>query len=265
LTSYQPPPPTGQPPLPPPYGTPARQPYGAPAPQPYGAPAGQPYGAPAPPPATPDTRQAVNAPAVAWLVPAAALLGLIGAFTPWFKAKATLSARGQSLHHTFDPLYSFKDGKIGLLGPILLVVLAVGVVGMLLGRAPSRFGSGSANPVASAGKATIIVGAISLVCTVIAWFLVTTQYRFKDEGKTYSWNEYIKLAKSVGAKLELQRGPQLGYFLTIVAGILAIIAGVLMVLAARGDSSATRPSGYQGPAGPQGPPGPPQMPPPPPQ
>lgn len=222
MTSYPPPPPTGQP--------------GGPPPQ---------YGPPVPPPAAPDTSRAVSVPVVAWLVPVAALLAVVGAVTPWFKAKATASAAGQSIHHTFDGLYSFKDGKIGLLAPVLLVIIAIGVVGLLIGRSPARFGRNSANPVASAGKAAIVAGALSLVCVIIAWFLVKTQYKFKDNGKSYSWDDYIKLAKDSGVKLELSRGPQIGYFLTIAAGLVAIIAGVLMVLAARTGAAGGEPTGYQ--------------------
>jgi len=212
-----------------------------------GTPAPAPYGAPAPPPAAPDTSQAVKAPAVAWLVPIAALFALIGMFVPWFKAKATLTGGGQTTHHTFDGLYSFKDGKLGLLAPILLVILAIGVVGLLVGKAPARFSRGGGHPVASAGKASLIVGAVSLVCVVIAWFLVKSQYKFKDGGISYSWDNYIKAAKDAGFKLELSRGPQVGYFLTIAAAVLAIVAGVLMILAARRASGAGAPSAYPPP------------------
>lgn len=198
---------------------------------------------------------AVKAPQVAWLIPLAALLAVIGAFTPWFKAKGTASAAGQTIHHTFDGLYSFKDGKIGLLAPILLVILAIGVVGLLLGRAPARFSRGSTHPVSYAGKVAIVAGVITLVCTIVAWFLVKTQYKFNEAGHKYSWDDYIKAAKAAGVKLELSRGPQIGYFLTIAAGVVAIIGGLLMVLSARGSAAPTSSHGYrQG-----GPPGSPQQ------
>ena len=114
MTSY--PPPTGQTP-PPEFGAAPQQPYGAPAPppqQPYGAPVPpqQAYGAPAPPPYVPVETQAVKAPVVAWLVPIAALLAVIGVFTPWFKAKATASANGETAHHTFDGLYPEGECRV---------------------------------------------------------------------------------------------------------------------------------------------------------
>jgi len=272
MTSYPPPPPGANPPppsrapgpqpsgalAPPSYGAPAQQPYGAspqqpygaPAQQPYGAPAQQPYGAPAPPPAVPVATHAVNAPVVAWLVPLAALLAVIGAFTPWFRPKATVSGRSES---TTNALYSFEDGRIGLLAPILLVVLAIGVVGLLVGRTPARFSKGGAHPVASAGKAAVIVGAVSLACAVVGWFLVKSQYKFPGpNGKDLGWDDFIKAAKALGVNVELSRGPQIGYFLTIAAAILAIVAGVLMILAARGSTTSTSPSGYPPAGAPQG-------------
>jgi hypothetical protein len=218
-----------------------------PPPPPSGAPAPPPYGAPAPPSSgaypSPNPGPAAAVAPVAWLVPVAAVLALIGAFTPWFKAKATASAHGQSIHHSFDGLYSFRDGKIGLLAPILLVAVAVGVVGLLLGRTPARFSGGGAHPVASAGKATVVVGVASLISTIVAWFFVKSQYTFKEGGRDYSWDDYIKLAKAAGVKLELSRGPQVGYFLTIAAGVVAVVGGVLMILAVRG--AAAVPSGHQ--------------------
>ncbi len=235
MTSY-PPPPGENPPRPP----------GAGGPQPYGAPAQQPYGAPAPPPAAPVQTQAVKVPIVAWLVPLAALLAVIGVFTPWFRPKATVSGRSES---STNALYSFEDGKIGLLAPILLLVLAIGVVGLLVGRAPARFSKGSAHPVASAGKGAVIVGAVSLVGAVIAWFLVKSQYKFPGpNGRDLSWDNFIRAAKALGVNVELSRGPQIGYFLTIAAAVLAIVAGVLMIIAARGSTTSVSHPGYQ-PAG----------------
>lgn len=245
MTSFPPPPPGQNPPAPAgqhaasPFGAP-QQHYGAPAPQAYGAPPQQPYGAPAPPPVVPVQTESVKAPAAAWLVPLAALLALIGVFTPWFKAKANAVIDGKKTSEAADALYSWKDGKIGLLAPILLIIIAIGVVGLLTGRTPARFKRGDAHPVATAGKASLIGGGVTLVCVVIAWFLVKSQYKFPGpNGKDISWDDFIKLAKDNGVKLELSRGPQIGYFLTIVAGILTIVAGILMILAARGSSSST--------------------------
>jgi hypothetical protein len=197
------------------------------------------------PPTVPADTQPAKAPIVSWLVPLAALLAVIGVFTPWFRPKATAGGHSES---TTNALYSFEDGKIGLLAPILLVALAIGVVGLLVGKTPARFSKGSAHPVASAGKAALIVGAVSLVCAVIGWFLVKSQYKFPGpNGTNLSWDDFIKAAKDAGINIELSRGPQIGYFLTIAAALLAIVAGVLMILAARTASAPSAPSG-NGPA-----------------
>ena len=193
--------------------------------------------------------QEAKAPVVAWLVPLAALLSLVGAFTPWFRPKATVSGHSES---TTNALYSWEDGRIGLLAPILLVVLAVGVVGLLRGKAPARFSRGSAHPVATAGKLAILFGGISLVCAALAWFFVKSQYKFPGpNGRDLSWDDFIKAAKQLGVDVKLSRGPEIGYFLTIVAAVLAIVGGVLMILAARNATTAStgQPSTGYPPAG----------------
>jgi hypothetical protein len=177
------------------------------------------------PPPPPVTQTApVQAPPVAWLIPLAALLAVIGAFTPWFRPEAS---RGGQTVHAKDALYSWKDGKIGLVAPIILVILAISVIGLLQGKARGRFASGP-DPVRSVAKYCIGAGVVSLVCLLIAWFLVTSQYKFGD-GR--SWDQYEKALRDVGATLS--RGPQIGYWLTLVAGVLAIVGGVLTLLAAK--------------------------------
>ena len=220
MTSYPPPgqtPPPGQyppPPPPPPAFAPQQ------GPQQYGHPADPPRVSPPPPPVT--QTAPVQAPPVAWLVPLAALLAVIGAFTPWFRPHGEAGGASKD----FDNLYSWKDGKIGLVAPIILVILAISVIGLLQGKARGRFASGP-DPVRSVAKYCIGAGVVSLVCLLIAWFLVTSQYKFQVPGRTYSWDDFEKLG------VTLSRGPQIGYWLTLVAGVLAIVGGVLMLLAAK--------------------------------
>ncbi|MBN9621056.1 MAG: hypothetical protein J0H43_15205, partial [Actinobacteria bacterium] len=188
-----------------------------------------PPAAPTPPPVSPYAVEQLEAktPVVAWLVPFAALLAVIGAFLPWFKPEAKAGADSQ----TFDGLYSWKDGKIGLLAPILLVALAIGIIGLLNGRTPSRFAKGSSHPVVSAARATIIAGVVSAVCVVVAWFMVESQYKFvAPDGTNYSWNGFLSALKDHGVNATLSRGPQAGYFLTAAAAVIAIVAGVLMLV-----------------------------------
>lgn len=222
-------------------------------PTPGGVPA---PGSPVPPPPAStyltkqQLKQQLKPPAYAWLVPLAGVVGLLGAFTPWFRPKGTISYRGQTVTQSAkDSVHAWDDGKIGLLGPILLVVIGVGVLMLILGR-QSRFARGSAHPFSSAGKAAIVAGVVAVVCAVIAWFVVTSQYRFTDGGKSYGWDGYINLAKASGVDLELSRGPQAGLWFTVAGGVIAIVGGVLLLLAGR--AAAASPSPVPPPAQPYG-------------
>jgi hypothetical protein len=210
---------------PPPGSTPQAGPQGAP----FGPP-----GSPVPPP-PPGTVPVAKAPPVAWLIPLAALLSVIGLFTPWFTPHADKG--GQTVK--FDSLYSFKDGKIGLVAPIALVVLAITVIGLLRGRVRGRL-AGSSDPVHSTGKYSIGVGVVALVCLVIAWFLVTTQYKFTLAGTEYSWSDFESKLKAAGATLS--RGPGIGFWLTLAGGILAVIAGIVLLVQAKSTAPAPPPA-----------------------
>jgi hypothetical protein len=246
MTSAPPPPdlpPPGSLPPPPPPGS---VPQAGPPAAPFGPP-----GSPIPPP-PPGTMPVAKAPPIAWLIPLAALLSVIGVFTPWFTPHGQIGRYSQN----FDSLYSFKDGKIGLIAPIALVVLAVTVIGLLRGKVRGRL-AGSADPVRSAGKYAIGVGIVALVCLVIAWFLVTTQYKFTLAGTEYSWNDFEAKVKQAGGTLS--RGPGIGFWLTLVGGLLAVIAGVVMLMQAKATAPpppqlpppGAFPGGYPPAAGPQ--------------
>lgn len=162
-------------------------------------------------------------PPAAWLVPAAAALAVVGTVFPWFRPHVRVGSASRD----YDGLYSVRDGKIGLLAPIVLVVVAVMVVGLLRGRARGRL-AGSVDPVRTVAKYAIGAGAASLVCVLIAWFLVSSQYRFTDSaGATISWDGYAARLASVGGSLS--RGPQPGYWLTVAAAALAVVGGALML------------------------------------
>lgn len=229
--SYQPSPyqPPSQPPpgsMPPPAGA-------VPQPGPQGAPFARPAASVPPPP--PGTVPVAKAPPVAWLIPLAALLAVIGVFTPWFKPHGEVGKYSQD----FDALYSVKDGKIGLLAPIALVVLAISVVGLLRGKVRGRL-AGSADPVRSAAKYAIGVGVGSLICLVIAWVMVTSQYKFTLNGTEYSWSDFESKVKAAGGTLS--RGPQFGYWLTLAGALLAVIAGIVMLVQAKSAAPAGTPT-----------------------
>lgn len=233
---------------------PPTDPASGPNPQPapaWNPPPSQPAGNWAPPPANASPYQAppqdaVKTPPVAWLIPLAALLAVIGAVTPWFAPEGSYQGH---LIVQGDNLYSWKDGKIGLLPPILLVILAIGVTGLLLGRSPARFNKGSHGPVTSAARSALVMGAISVVAVVVAWFLVTTQYHFSGPGgSSYSWDDVT--SKGV----DMSRSPQIGYFLTLAAAILALVAGALMLATKKATEPAAETPTYAPPPVNYGPP-----------
>jgi hypothetical protein len=246
MTAYPPPPdqPTGgpYPPPPPPPGFPPQQ--GGPWPAQPAYP-GQPGQSPVPPP-PPGTAPVAKAPPVTWLLPLASLLAVIGAVTPWFRPHGEAGGTSKD----FDNLYSFKDGKIGLVAPIVLIVIAVMAFGLLRGKVSGRLSSAS-DPVRAVAKYAIIAGVVSAVCLLIAWFLVTTQYKFELDGSELSWNDFESKLKAVGGSLS--RGPQIGYWLTAAAALVAIVGGVLMMLTTRSD----RPEPQLAPTSLQKPPPPP--------
>ena len=158
------------------------------------------------------------------------MLAVIGAVTPWFRPHGEAGGTSKD----FDNLYSFKDGKIGLIAPIVLIIIAVMALGLLRGKVSGRLSSAS-DPVRAVAKYAIIAGVVSAVCLLIAWFLVTTQYKFELGGTELSWSDFESKLKAVGGSLS--RGPQIGYWLTAAAAIVAIVGGVLMMLQTRSDQS----------------------------
>jgi len=230
--AYPLPPPPGAFPPPPAYPSPSgyQQPgYPAaaypPAPvgQPYAPPPGQPpvHGTPyppVPPPGTPGAVGRIVVPPVAWLVPLAGVLAAIGAFTPWFDPVGSVPGRGSA--RAEDSIYVWDDGKLGLIGPILVVLVAVGVAGLLLGKVPSRFTSNNRHPVENAARAAAIAGVVALAAAGISWVLVPHQYSGWDSLKT-------NIEAQGGT---LGRGPEIGFFLTIAGGVVALVGGALMLL-----------------------------------
>lgn len=174
----------------------------------------------APPPPQLTKTPAERPPAVAWLIPAAAVLAVVGVFTPWFSPTGTY--HGHLVLRAESALYSWKDGKIGLLAPILLVIAGLGVAGLMRGKVVSRFERGAHGPVAAAARNSMIVGVVSLVAAGIAWFLVPNQFDNIPSDAGGSWDGAAQMG------IDMSRGPQVGYWLTIVAALLSIVGGALM-------------------------------------
>lgn len=231
---------------PPPYQPPPGPPVGGPPPM-GGRPgypppmAGRP-GYPPPPPMGAFEQPVGRVPIVAALIPVAAVLAVIGAFTPWFHSSFVLD--GQP-HELVRALYSWRDGKIGLVAPIGLVVASIGVLRLATGKV-ARFSRLGTNPVVAAARGSLIVGSIALVCCVIAWFLVPSNYYFDTRLGRLSSSKLISDAQANGHSASLDRGPQIGYYLTIAAAVIAIVAGVLMLVMR--DKTAQAPATFGAPA-----------------
>jgi hypothetical protein len=69
----------------------------------------------------------------------------------------------------------------------------------------------------------MIAGAVGLVVSGGAWILVPHQYK--------QWDEIQSEVRSIGGTLS--RGPQIGFFLTVAAAILALVGGAVLIAAHR--------------------------------
>jgi hypothetical protein len=210
-----PPPAAGQPfaPQPPAAG----QPY---APQPY---APQSFNAPTAPNQYVAESRPVTVPTLGALIPLAALLALVGAVTPWFAPVGTVNdVRVLQAEHA---LYSWKDGRLGLIAPIALTILGIGVIALMRGRTSGRFRR-SDSPLSSAGNRALWVSLISAGGLGASWEFVTHQYRPPvDNGGSWDGAQQMGIAMS--------RNPQVGFYLTAAAVVLALVGGIALKSAGR--------------------------------
>jgi hypothetical protein len=170
----------------------------------------------------------VFVPAIAWAVPGAAALAVLGAFLPWFQPRGTLA--GQT--RTFDALYSVKD-KVGLVVPVVLVLASISVVGLLLGKPRGRLAA-HPQPAHLVALYSVAAGVAGLIALVVAFAMVPSLYGFVVAGRTLSWTQY----EHVG--VHLTRGADLGFWLTGAAAVLALAAGVAMLVLIRRDRPSDR-------------------------
>jgi hypothetical protein len=173
-----------------------------------------------PPPPQPLSAEAqrVAPPLFLWGLPVASALALIGAVLPWFKP--TFDGR------TFPDesvVHSWNTGKIGLIGPVLLLVLGVLTVLLLLGRTPSRLTRSGRHPLQSLARNAAVAGVITLGTMAAAWVLVPQNFG--------DWNEAEAAAKSAG--IALGRGPLPGFWLVVVAGVLGLLFGAVLFFQTR--------------------------------
>jgi hypothetical protein len=160
-------------------------------------------------------------PLTARFLPFGALLGVIGAVLPWFHpSEATGTLVASSMH-------SWQDGKLGVIGPILMLV--VGLMSLGSTRRPRPTGT-----TRMLGRAAIVAGGLTGIGLAIAWALVPHQY---SEGR--SWDSYVQ------AGYRLTRGPQSGFYLTALAAVIFVLVGAALLVRSRPGSGPPEPASIE--------------------
>ena len=158
--------------------------------------------------------------ALAWLPATFAVVALVGAALPWFAPTGT----GRGARLDIPEAYCWQAGRIGFLAPLVLVVVALLVVGPRLGwfakNQPARRLRRDGLLLAGAGLAAGIVLALT-------WVLLPKSYTFSG----LTWDALV------GIGLDLRRGPQPGYFLTVAAAADAVVCGIVYLFAGRREAS----------------------------
>ena len=169
-------------------------------------------------------------PVYAWVLPVAGLAGLVGVFLPWFHGYAT--SPGHHTVHFHGSISSWDDGRIGLLPGLLLAAMGFASAILLTRPAKRRHDAIDTGPVAKAAKQAAIAGGVSLACLFFAYLLVPHEYRVNGE----SWAAALADVRSqAGPGVQFHRGPELGFWLTLVSGVIALVVGIVLMLRLRED------------------------------
>jgi hypothetical protein len=153
---------------------------------------------------------------IAWLLAVPAVLAALGAVLPWFAPSGT---RNGVRAVDIPEAYCVQAGHVGFLAPLLLIVAGVALLGPRLRRTdpPVR-------PLETDGWIMLGSGVAAVILLVVTWYLLPSSYTFTGG---LSWDALER------AGFELRRGPQVGYFVTIAAALLAIGCGATLVLVGR--------------------------------
>jgi hypothetical protein len=195
--AYPPPPPGSYPPAPgasyPPPGAGYRQPW-TPArpPQPVGPP--------------------VKPPPFVLVTLIASALALVGAVAPWFHPVIGANPITGS-----DEIRVWDDGRLGLIGPLLLVL--VGIFWLSLFLRPKS----DPSVARKYATLTLVAGIVGLVSVAILWALVPHNYT--------DWDAAKDAAQARG--LSLGRGPKLGFWATVAAAVIDLLLGAAAIVAVR--------------------------------
>jgi hypothetical protein len=153
---------------------------------------------------------------IAWLLAVPAVLAALGAVLPWFAPTGT---RNGVRAVDIPQAYCVQAGHIGFLAPLLLIVAGVALLGPRLRRA-----NPAPRPLEMDGLILLGCGVAAAIVLVVTWFLLPSSYTFTGG---MSW------AALERAGFDLRRGPQIGYFLTVAAAVLAICCGATLAVVGR--------------------------------
>jgi hypothetical protein len=163
-------------------------------------------------PPAPIAASAAKTPIWAWLFVGVAALAVVTAFVPWFNPVVT--ANGQSIHLDTS-IYAWRDGRLGLAGPLALLLLGVTWARALTGKMKNS-AIVTAADLRKYSLYAVLAGVIGFASMAAAWLLLPHNYS--------DWNEAKAEVEQAGATLG--RGPQVGFWLVGVASVLAIALGI---------------------------------------
>jgi hypothetical protein len=181
--------------------------------------------------------QSAKPPAIAWLVPLAAVVAIVGVVLPWFKPIGYAGGKHQEIGVV---AHAWQGGAVGVLGPILLVIAGVIVLRRILRSAPAKPGK---NPVRRAGMIAALFAVLTYVAQLAARGLVL-------HGTVDINGQSIKLDDLAGqlGYSAISRGTQIGFWITAVAALLALVGGIAMFAAGKKAPASSAPAWTNSPA-----------------
>jgi hypothetical protein len=134
----------------------------------------------------------------------------IGAALPWFRPEVNGAAVPG-----LSPIRSWENGRIGLVGPVLMVLSAI-IWGFTLAnrRLPVL---GGRSPLRIATVLSLVGGVFTLFASFVVYRLVPHDYA--------GWNEAARIAREQGLRLDI--GTQIGFFWTVVGAVLTVVFGII--------------------------------------
>jgi hypothetical protein len=116
------------------------------------------------------------------------------------------------------PVQSWNNGRIGIVGPVLMVLSAI-IWGFTLAnrRLPPL---GGRSPVRVATIVSLVGGVFSLFAAWVVYRLVPHDYA--------GWNEAAQIARDKGLRLDI--GTQIGFFWVVVGAVITVVSGIFCLV-----------------------------------